>query len=108
MKRTPYSRFITEGLILRDHLAIDRTLLANERTLLAYLRSGVAMVMAGFTIINFAHEIWFWAIGVACLPIGILVSIIGISRYRRMNRAILRLHKASSPDPIKAPGNSES
>lgn len=41
MKDSPYSKFDTDDLILRDQLAIDRTLLANERTLLAYLRSGV-------------------------------------------------------------------
>jgi len=88
MKETPYSEFNNSNLILRDHLAIDRTLLANERTLLAYLRSGVAMVMAGFTIIHFLKEGWFWAVGVACLPIGILTGVIGVMRYTRMNRTI--------------------
>ena len=28
-------------MILRDHLAYDRTVLANERTLLSYLRSAI-------------------------------------------------------------------
>ncbi len=88
MNKTPYSDSNTENLILRDHLAIDRTLLANERTLLAYLRSSVAMVMAGFTIIHFLREGWFWAIGVACIPVGVLAGVIGILRYRRMNKTI--------------------
>ncbi|RPJ43750.1 MAG: DUF202 domain-containing protein, partial [Deltaproteobacteria bacterium] len=33
MKKSPYSRFESTDLILRDELAVDRTLLANERTL---------------------------------------------------------------------------
>ena len=45
MNHKPYSQFDSDDLILRDHLAIERTRLANERTLLAYLRSGVAMLM---------------------------------------------------------------
>jgi len=93
MKETPYSRFETEGLILRDQLAIDRTLLANERTLLAFLRSGVALIIAGVSIMHFANVGWFWAIGVACVPVGIVAGIIGIVRYRRMSALISRLRK---------------
>ncbi|MBM3294787.1 MAG: DUF202 domain-containing protein [Candidatus Aminicenantes bacterium] len=95
MKETPYSRFETEGLILRDELAIDRTLLANERTLLAYLRSGVALIIAGASIMHFSTVGWFWAVGAACVPIGIVVGIIGIVRYRRMSALISRLRKES-------------
>jgi len=84
----PYSKFKNTDLILRDELAIDRTLLANERTLLAYLRSGVALLIAGITIIHFSQEGWFWGVGIACIPIGIMSGVIGVVRYRRMNRAI--------------------
>ena len=35
-----YEGFAKSDLILRDQLAIDRTLLANERTVLAYIRTG--------------------------------------------------------------------
>ena len=45
MSENVYSKFSDDDLILRDELAIDRTLLANERTLLAYLRSGVALAL---------------------------------------------------------------
>ena len=56
MHDSPYERFDSDDLILRDELAIDRTLLANERTLLAYLRSGVALLIAGVSIIHFSQE----------------------------------------------------
>jgi putative membrane protein len=42
-------QFIAEELILRDHLALDRTRLANERTLLAYLRTALMLMVAGAT-----------------------------------------------------------
>lgn len=88
MNDSPYGRFDGEELILRDELAIDRTLLANERTLLAYLRSGVALLIAGVSIMHFSAAGWFFAVGVGCLPTGVVVAMIGIHRYRKMNRAI--------------------
>lgn len=84
----PYSRFETSELILRDELAIDRTLLANERTLLSYLRSGIALFIAGVSIIHFSHQAWFTAVGFACLPSGLVTVWIGIRKYREMGKSI--------------------
>lgn len=95
MNNTPYSRFDGNDLILRDELAIDRTLLANERTLMAYLRAGVALLIAGVTIIHFSQEGWFWAFGIACIPTGIITSIVGVTRYLKMNRAISLMRRRS-------------
>lgn len=83
-----YSKFDSAELILRDQLAIDRTLLANERTLLSYLRSGVALFIAGISIVHFAHEGWFADFGYACLPVAVITAIFGATRYRKMNKAI--------------------
>lgn len=88
MTNKPYSKFNSDDLILRDELAIDRTLLANERTLLAYLRSAVALIIAGISIMHFADHRWFWITGVACIPVGIITGIIGILHYRKMNASI--------------------
>ena len=93
MDRSPYAKFDRNELLLRDELAIDRTLLANERTLMAYLRSGVALLIAGVSIIHFAQYGWFWAVGAACLPAGIVTAIVGVLRYRRMNRSISVLRR---------------
>ncbi len=98
MDKSVYSRFGNDKLILRDELAIDRTLLSNERTLLAYLRSGVALVIAGVTITHFSQETWFRVIGILCIPFGIVVSLIGIARYRKMDRSIRRLRQQSNGD----------
>jgi len=88
MAHGPYSRFETAELILRDHLAIDRTLLANERTFLSYLRSGVALLIAGVSIIHFSHQAWFTAVGIVCIPSGVLTGLFGFRRFRKMDNAI--------------------
>jgi putative membrane protein len=99
MNGDTYSRFNAEDLILRDELAVDRTLLANERTLLAYLRSAVALVLAGFTMIHFAADSnWFWLAGFVSIPVGLLAGIVGIVRFRAMNRIISRIRKQKSEE----------
>jgi len=92
-KHPIYSRFETANLILRDELAIDRTLLANERTLLSYLRSAVALIIAGVSIIHFSHQVWFTVVGIACIPIGLYAAQIGTVRYRKMDKAISVVRK---------------
>jgi len=92
-KHPIYSRFETANLILRDELAIDRTLLANERTLLSYLRSAVALVIAGVSIIHFSHQAWFTAVGIACIPFGLYAAQVGSVRYRKMDKAISVVRK---------------
>jgi putative membrane protein len=117
MAKSLYSRFENDTLILRDELAIDRTLLANERTLLAYLRSAVALVIAGASMMHFSQQGWFWYAGLACLPSGLATGAIGMVRYRRMNDAITLVRrqlgipaKPASPgdaaaSPIIKPGD---
>ena len=39
-----------DEMILRDHLAIDRTILANERTYLSYMRTVVSFIVAALTL----------------------------------------------------------
>jgi putative membrane protein len=101
MADTPYSRFARDDLILRDELAVDRTLLANERTLLAYLRSAVALLIAGVSIMHFAQHGWFSVVGVICIPIGVLTGVVGVLRFRKMNQAItvVRIRKGPSAEP---------
>ena len=102
---TPYLRFLDGELILRDELAIDRTLLANERTVLAYLRSAAALVLAGASIMHFSHESWFWALGIACMPAGVVVGVFGSVRFFRMNRGIgaIRRQSRSGKGPLAQP-----
>ncbi len=48
--------FEHEGeIILRDHLALERTKLANERTLLSYIRTSLYLLLAGITFLQIQH-----------------------------------------------------
>ncbi len=99
MPDSPYSRFDGDQMILRDELAVDRTMLANERTLLAYLRSAAALLIAGVSIMHFSEATsWFRMVGVACVPAGIVAGIVGTARFWRMHRAISRLRAQSKPN----------
>ena len=89
----PYEKFEKTELILRDELAIDRTLLANERTLLAYLRSGVALLITGISIIHFSQESWFHVVGFICIPCAVAVSVAGWLRFRKMGKGISIVRK---------------
>lgn len=95
---TPYQRFNTHDLILRDELAIDRTLLANERTFLAYLRSAIALVIAGLSIMNFTEPGWFWGVGMFSIPLGMVVGYFGYGRYRKMDQQIAVLRKLTGTE----------
>ena len=84
----PYGRFDPAELILRDELALDRTILANERTYLAYVRTAIALILAGVSFIHFSTALWYTVLGAAAVPIGLFVLVIGFRRYR-VNRDML-------------------
>jgi len=91
MPPKPYSDTDKEDLILRDHLAIDRTALANERTILAYIRTALALFVSGATFVRFFDVLLLEITGWIFIPLGIIVSIIGIIRYRQMAKPVKKL-----------------
>ncbi len=99
MSETPYARFERKELILRDELAIDRTVLANERTMLAYVRTALTLFIAGVTFIEFIESSMWRSFGYFFIPVGVLVGIFGAWRCRRMGRAIQSVRKAASSPP---------
>ncbi|OGV31734.1 MAG: hypothetical protein A2020_05435 [Lentisphaerae bacterium GWF2_45_14] len=88
MAENPYDRFLRKELILRDELAVDRTILANERTLMAYLRSALTLFIAGITFLHFFEFGELFWIGIAAIPSGLIVAVFGVLRYRTMNASI--------------------
>ena len=104
-----YSRFATEGLILRDYLAMDRTVLGNERTLLAYVRTALAFFVAGASLIHFFDPFVFQIVGWMLIPLGILLSVVGIIRYKEMHdflgviRRWSHLEQESDMPPLQPP-----
>ncbi len=67
--------------ILRDDLAIDRTILANERTLLAYARTSLATIVVGGTIIHFIPTSGGYTFGALLILIGLGIIGIGVKRF---------------------------
>lgn len=90
-KETPYQG-IKGQLILRDHLAADRTILANERTFLAYIRTALTLFVAGLSFVHLKEIFSSYIveiIGVIFILIGIATFFIGFYRYHRM-KALIR------------------
>ena len=86
-----------EELILRDHLAMDRTVLANERTLLAYIRTTLALLAAGASFLQFFTLPWLEVAGYLLIVSGLVLVSIGFRRFLSFRRNLNEAKKAT-PD----------
>ncbi len=93
---SPYSKFAKEELILRDHLARDRTILANERTFLSYSRTGLTLFVAGISLVKFFDSLVIHIIGWVFIPLSIIVFIRGVSYYRRVKKVLSKIEQKNS------------
>lgn len=77
-----------ERLILRDHLAMERTKLANERTLLSYLRSSLYLLLGGIGLVTIKNNVFedIKVIGYVAVVFSIIFLAIGIIRYIQLKR----------------------
>jgi putative membrane protein len=91
----PYKRFSDTDLILRDHLAIDRTTLANERTFLAYIRTALSFSIVGATCIKFLTSRLAVLGGWALIAVALILIIVGIWRYRQVHHRISVVQSSS-------------
>jgi putative membrane protein len=88
-----YKRF-QEGMILRDYLARDRTLLASERTLLAYVRTFAGFFAAGMGVIKVFDTPVAAVAGAALILTAPVFLIVGFSRFFYMQKRLKSLSKA--------------
>jgi putative membrane protein len=77
----PYEQFKREEMILRDWLALDRTVLANKRTFLAYGRTAMALFALGIAFVRLIHHEFFEISGFVLMALGIVVFIIGTREF---------------------------
>ena len=77
----PYEEFKREEMILRDWLALDRTVLANKRTFLAYGRTAIAMFALGIAFVKLIHHEFFEVSGFVLMALGIVVFVIGAREF---------------------------
>lgn len=100
MPETPYAKIIKEELILRDHLAADRTTLANERTYLAYVRTSMTMFIVGVSLIKFFNSIIIQVIGGLFMLFSLGVFVLGSIRYRAISTLIQHVNKSVDTLPF--------
>ncbi|MCJ7749498.1 MAG: DUF202 domain-containing protein [Armatimonadetes bacterium] len=92
---SPYSRYCEEELILRDHLAAERTVLANERTALAYLRTMLTFLIGGATFIQFFDSVLIEVLGWIFLPVSLVVGVFGLVKYVKVKRQLAQIGSAT-------------
>jgi putative membrane protein len=93
MTGNPYERFQSGALILRDELAVDRTILANERTLLSYIRTGLAFGVTGAGTIKFFATVISLLLGWCLVVSAFFVVVVGVWRFRRVAEHISTCRK---------------
>ncbi len=72
-------------MILRDYLAIDRTILTNETAFMAYVRTALALLAAGVSLIKFFNDPVMHVLGWAFMGIGTVLAMYGYHRYRQVD-----------------------
>ena len=87
----PYREFCREDMILRDWLALDRTVLANKRTFLAYARTSIALLALGIAFIKLIEHRFFELAGFGLIAVGMVVFTIGIREFVSTNNRLRRL-----------------
>lgn len=99
----PYES-IKGQLILRDHLAADRTILANERTFLAYIRTALTLFVAGLSFVHFHimnSPIADGTIGGLLMFIGAITFFLGLYRYHRTKSLIREIKQKELAEGIE-------
>ena len=82
-----YNTFRDE-MILRDYLALDRTVLANERTFLAYLRTFIGTFSAGIAMLKLMDTLVTDIIGYVFIITSPFFLIFGIIRFYKVSKKI--------------------
>jgi putative membrane protein len=88
-----YQKFLMEELILRDHLAVDRTMLANETTFLSYIRTSLTVLVVGATLVHVFSDSFTKILGIIMILIGLFIFVFGYHRALRVQSKINTLRK---------------
>jgi putative membrane protein len=92
----PYERFSQQEIILRDQLAMDRTILANERTFLAYIRTSLAFFIVGGWFVKFFDSRLINIVGAGLVVCAFSFFILGAKRFYTIKK---RLAIGTTPPP---------
>jgi putative membrane protein len=79
---------MNKDLILREKLALQRTILANQTTFLAFIRTSMYFLVAGISIKNLTNIHYAWIIEFVFVSISIILLFIGILNYQKQHQKI--------------------
>jgi len=79
---------INKDLILREKLALQRTILANQTTLLSFLRTALYFLVAGLSLENLLKLENSLLFQITFYSIALSILIIGIYNYFKQKRSI--------------------
>ncbi len=84
-----------EPLILRDHLALERTRLSNERTLLSYIRSSLYLLVGGVAMVQVEGFGNLHYAGYLALLLSGLFLLVGLARFQRLRAQLDRYYRVA-------------
>ncbi|WP_395046457.1 DUF202 domain-containing protein [Flavobacterium sp.] len=84
---------INKDLILREKLALQRTVLANQSTFLAFLRTAMYFLIAGLSLKNVLKIENSIAIEIVLFAVSGIIFLIGIVNYFKHKKSILENKK---------------
>jgi putative membrane protein len=87
------NKAINKDLILRERLALQRTVLANQSTFLAFLRTSMYFLIAGLSLKNVLKIENSIVIEIALFSTSTIIFIIGIVNYFKHKKSILENKK---------------
>lgn len=79
---------INKDLILREKLALQRTILANQTTILAFLRTSMYFLLAGLSMKNLLQVENSVVFQIAFYCISFFILLMGVLNYVRQNKKI--------------------
>lgn len=94
MSEDPYLPYENdhEQMILRDYLAVDRTMMANETSFMSYIRTALTLVAVGATLVKFfAQQLDMEILGMAFIVIGGWLAFYGYMRFRQVDKIMLKV-----------------
>lgn len=84
---------MNKDLILREKLALERTVLANQSTFLAFLRTSMYFLVAGVSINNLTNVKSGKTIELVFILISVLLLVFGIVNFFRQRKKIIQSEK---------------
>jgi putative membrane protein len=79
---------MNKDLILREKLALQRTVLANQATLLAFIRTAMYFLVAGISINNLLDYRYGHYIQFAFVTISVFLLLVGFANHKIQKKKI--------------------